>query len=174
MASASYRMTVDCPPDILWGLMIDKVRHPDRYVPDVTEVAVLRELGGDAIERLMVSRHGDFEQVAHEIIGVDETTRTIVFKLVDDPANSGTITNILYVEDGRTELEYTLQWTPRPGAQATATATGAPDAFAVVKAAVEMMKSVAEARVADTTTPGPAEEPTPRPAHAADERRAMP
>ena len=52
--------------------LLEKIRRPDKYVPGVTSVEVVKELGGNAIERKMWVGGKEI----HEIIGADDVAMT--------------------------------------------------------------------------------------------------
>lgn len=141
MPSARFRSAIDAPAERLWAMMVEKVRHPDRYVPGVISVEVVQEFSELAIERRMVVRDGEGEKVVHEIITADPATMTVIFKLKDDPAYSGYVINMIFDEDGTVELEYALHWTQKDPAAVIA----GPDWSKAIEGGVLHAKAMAEA-----------------------------
>mmetsp|Transcript_3247 Transcript_3247/g.7211 ORF Transcript_3247/g.7211 Transcript_3247/m.7211 type:complete len:174 (-) Transcript_3247:137-658(-) len=123
----SHRETVAAPPSLAWKMLLEKIRRPDLYVPGVKSVEVVKEFSANSIERKMMA--GD--KLIHEIIGADEATLTVVFRMHQShPILSGFVTNtVLPLEaevggglpEGEKEatacvLDYTMCWEAKPGA----------------------------------------------------------
>ena len=140
MPFATYKASVDAPAGKLWDMMVEKIRHPDKYVPGVVSVRVVKEFGSTAIEREMLVQSDRGEKTVREIISADPVTRTVIFKLKDDPVYSGYVINMVFEENGVVELDYTMHWTTKTG---EAEPEG-PDFAAAVKGAVLQAKSMAE------------------------------
>lgn len=138
----SHRVPVQADMDRLWSLLVDKIRHPEKYVPGVEQVRILKELGPLSVERLMHVRSPAGLKPIHELIVADTSTRSVLFKLLDDPVYSGWVLNVVYEESGRLELEYALYWSVREGVQPAA----APDLKAAIEGAVEHTRALAENR----------------------------
>ncbi|MEL6339750.1 MAG: AtaL-like protein [Myxococcota bacterium] len=126
--------------EVLWAMLRDKIRRPDKYVPGVVSVEVLSEFGGDSIEREMTVQAGDKQKAVREIITADPVTMTVLFKLKDDPSYTGYVLNTIFDESGVVELEYTLHWTPKQLGEEPA----GPDMAAAIKNAVLHTKAMAE------------------------------
>lgn len=142
MAFHTHRVAVRSSMETLWALLVDKIRHPERYVPGVERVEVLRDLGPHAIERRMHLRVGGHLKPVHELVCADALTHSVLYKLVDDPAYTGWVLNLVHEEAGRLELEYTMHWTSRPGL------ADVPDVDwqAAIAGAVEHTRQIAEGR----------------------------
>ncbi|CAE7767516.1 unnamed protein product [Symbiodinium sp. CCMP2592] len=123
----SHREVVFAPPSLAWKMLIEKIRRPDKYVPGVTSVEVVKELGGNSIERKMTAGG----KVIHEIIGADATAMTVIFRMHQShPILSGFVTNTVLPHEGElgggaTEgekepescvIDYTMCWEAKPGA----------------------------------------------------------
>lgn len=109
MPRTSHREEIDIAAADLWAAMIDKIEHPDRYVPGVTKVEILGR-GDEGTERRMTLDNG---KVVHEMISASPATMTVIFKLLDDPDHFGTIRNTVFEVGDRVVLEYALDWTRR-------------------------------------------------------------
>lgn len=140
MPFTSFKTAIDAPAERLWALMVEKVRHPDRFVPGVISVEVLHEFSDLAIERRMVVAAPAGEKIVHEIITADPATMTVIFKLKDDPDYTGYVINMIFAEDGKVELDYTLHWTQKDPAAFIA----GPDWAEAIKGAVLQAKALAE------------------------------
>ena len=140
MPLASYKTAVDVPADRLWDLMLDKMEHPDRYVPGIQRVEILKRFDNGDVERVLRVGEGEAAKSIHELVHADPRTRTVIYKLIDDPVFSGFVANAVFEEDGRVELDFTMHWTPKTGPEPT----GGPDWGELVRAAVLQVKSIAE------------------------------
>ena len=133
---------VNAPPAVLWQVLVDKVRRPDKYVPGVKQenVTVVQEFSELAIERKMTLGGN----LIHEYINADPQTSTVVYKSMPNPAMRGFVTNTMYVEPGpdgdAVYLDYTMNWIFKD--------EGAPDKQAEmqesIRGAVEHTKKAAE------------------------------
>lgn len=107
----NYKVKVDAQVDTVWALLVDKIRRPDKFVPGVVKVEVLKEYSPLAIERRMELATG---QIIQETISADEFTKTVIFKHRGDPKFSGIVTNTVYQEeDGTVFLEFVMTWTAK-------------------------------------------------------------
>ena len=142
MPFTSFKTEIDASSERVWDMMIEKIRRPDKYVPGVISVDVLQEFSDLSIERRMTAREGDAEKVVHEIITADPETRTVIFKLKNDPIYTGYVLNMVFDEDGKVELDYTMHWTPKD----PAATINEPDWERGIQNAVLHAKKVAEDR----------------------------
>lgn len=117
MAFYTHRVPVRTSLETLWALLVDKIRRPDRYIAGVEKVEILEDVGPLAIERRMHVRSSSRLSAVRERIVADEATHTVVFKLVGDPVFTGWVVNVIHEDGEQLELEYTMHWTPRPGAE---------------------------------------------------------
>lgn len=140
MPFTSHKTGINCSADQLWDMMKDKIRRPDKYVPGVIEVQVVQEFGPDSIERRMVAKDGDKQKIVHEIITADPATRTVIFKLKDDPDYTGYVINMIFEEGGVVELDYTMHWTQKDPSKTLAE----PDWAKAIRGAVLHAKQLAE------------------------------
>jgi len=108
----SYKAKVNASVPTVWKVLLDKIRRPDKYVPGVVKVEILKELGPNAIERRMETATG---QVIAETISADALTKTVLFKHHNDPKLSGMVTNVVYEEnDGKDVfVEFVMSWTAK-------------------------------------------------------------
>lgn len=135
MPFAAHRVAVRAPVETLWALLVEKIRAPQRFVPGVESVEIVRDLGPLAVERRMLAGGA----VIHEQIVGDEATLSVFFKLIDDPRHSGFVLNVIYPGEVP-ELEFVMHWAPRAGTPEDAT-----DWQAAIVKAVEQSKALAEA-----------------------------
>ena len=69
------------------------------------------------IERRMHVRSSSRVTAVRERIIADESTHTVLFKLQGDPVFTGWVVNVIHEDQCELELEYSMHWTPRSGAQ---------------------------------------------------------
>ncbi len=138
MPLVNYRVKVHASANKLWDMMLDKMRRPDKYVPGIVRVAILREHSATCIEREMETAQG---KVIRELIVAEPLTLTVIFKSYQDEVYSGFVTNTIFEEDDGVYLDYTLNWTLKPGKSAAQ-----PDSFwqETIKNAVLHAKQLAE------------------------------
>lgn len=141
MPFTSFKTEVDASAERLWEMMVEKMRRPDKYVPGVVSVDVVQEFSDLAIERRMTAKEGGAEKTIHEIITADPETMTVIFKLKDDPVYTGYVINMIFDEDGKVELDYTMHWTPKDASAVT----NEPDWARAIQGAVLHAKKLAEA-----------------------------
>lgn len=140
MILSSAKEPIQASADVIWKLLLDKIRNPQKYVPGVQTVTVVQEFGPDLIEREMFVKDGTGEKTVREIITADPATMTVMFKLKDDPVYTGYVLNMVFDEDGVVQLEYTVHWTPKDPENVPA----GPDMAAAIKRAVAHTKELAE------------------------------
>ena len=71
MILTSAKEVIDAPADRVWEMLRDKIRNPHKYVPGVTAVEIVREIGPDSIERRMTITNGSGAKIVYEIISAD-------------------------------------------------------------------------------------------------------
>jgi hypothetical protein len=141
MAFYTHRVPVRTSIETLWALLVDKIRHPDRYIEGVEQVEILEDASPLAIERRMQVRSSHGATSVRERIVADEATHTVFFKLQGDPVFTGWVVNVIHEEGDQLELEYTMHWTPRPGVRVPER-----DWQGAITRAVEHTREMAEGR----------------------------
>ncbi|MEM7731085.1 MAG: AtaL-like protein, partial [Pseudomonadota bacterium] len=112
MPFTSFKTDINASAERVWEMMVEKIRRPDKYVPGVVSIDVLQQFSELSIERRMtVCGEGNTQKTVREIITADPATRTVIFKLQDDPVYTGYVLNMVFDEGGRVELDYTMHWT---------------------------------------------------------------
>ena len=144
----SHRVDVNAPPLVVYEHLLSKIREPQRFVPGVTDVQILQEFGPHAVERKMRLPNG---KVAHEVIGADPTTMTVVFRLCPGGPFSGFVSNTVLPpptgDDKSCLLDFTMNWHAVDGSMSEEEAHNYQDAMAsAIVAAVVQTKAVAEAK----------------------------
>ena len=79
---------VHAPVDTIWHLLIDKIRHPDKYIAGVSNVEILED-HGFTVQRRM--KAGD--NTLTELITVDEGAREIRFVTTGNSEYQGAVIN---------------------------------------------------------------------------------
>lgn len=139
MPLVNHREKVNASAEKLWAMMQEKMRHPDKYVPGIVHVEILNDYNEFNIERSMKTVHG---KVIRELISADKFTKTVIFKSFHDTMYSGFVSNTIFEEEDGVYLDYTLNWTLKPGQH-----DPQPDSFwaETIKKAVLHAKMLAEA-----------------------------
>mgnify|MGYP000991020153 CR=1 FL=1 len=140
MPFAHHTVTVDAPAALVWSLLLEKIEHPERFIPGARDAHIVRRLGPQAVERTMRIGPADHPRDVREVISYDEPTRTVIFKLLGDARHVGFVTNTVFEDDGVVRLNFTMSWTPRDGSDDTA-----PEHTAMIRRAVESTRDVCEA-----------------------------
>lgn len=110
----SHQEFVNAPVEKIWQLLIDKIKHPDKYVPGVKEVVILEEQNHLVHRRMLLSKDG-IEKSIEEFITWSEETKTVIFKLVNDRLFDGYVINQILECGDKVLLDYTLNWTLKEG-----------------------------------------------------------
>jgi hypothetical protein len=140
MPLVNHREKVNASAEKLWGMMLEKIRRPDKYVPGIVRVELLNDYNEFSVERRMETAHG---KLIREIIFADTVTKTVIFKYVQDPMYSGFVTNTIFEEEDGVYLDYTLNWSLKSGQQ-----DPQPESFwaETIKKAVLHAKAMAESQ----------------------------
>ena len=143
MPLVSYRTQVEAPIDVLWKHLLEKIETPEKFIPAVTRSEILGRPGPNTVDRLMFLDDGGGEKATREIITHDIHTRSVVFKMIDNPVWSGFVTNTILDDGNGLELDITMHW---QALEAGHPAENAPWAD-IVKDAVMQTKRLAEAEL---------------------------
>ena len=142
MSTFSSKVIVNTDLETLWDILVDKIRSPQKYVPGVKDVQIKEEYSELSVLREMTVSIGENDKRVREFIFADKKTRTVIFKLDNDPNFCGYVINTIYQSDDCLELEYLLQWTPKPGIDIPV-----PDLGEVILNAVVHTKEIAESNL---------------------------
>ncbi|XOV81005.1 MAG: AtaL-like protein [Aestuariibacter sp.] len=141
MPLVSYRTQINTSFDNLWQHLLAKIENPEQFIPVVTRSEILERPGENCVIRLMYLDDGSGEQPTKEIISHDIHSKTIIFKMTDNPVWSGFVVNSVLDDNHGLELDITMHWQSKvPGHPAE----NAPWAE-IVKDAVLQTKKLAEA-----------------------------
>jgi carbon monoxide dehydrogenase subunit G len=140
MPFASHTVRVDAPAELVWSLLLEKIEHPERFIPGARDVKIVRRFAEHAVERVMCIGPVDRPREVREVISYDVATRTVIFKLLGDAMHVGFVTNTVFEDDDGVRLNFSLCWTPRSGDDDTT-----PETAAMIRRAVEMTRDVCEA-----------------------------
>ena len=151
----SHRVTINATPASVYEHLLLKIRHPERFVPGVSNVEIIEDIGPNCIERKMTLPNG---KIAHEVIGAEPSTLSVMFRLFPGGAFSGYVSNVVlpHYQNGTKEedsiitncdVDFTLNWVASAGvSDADFEAAKLAMAGAIVNA-VEQTKVVVEANV---------------------------
>jgi len=156
-ARAQHTETVRAPFELVRALLEEKVYHPDRSIAGVSNVRIERDGGAaDGVERRMfLASKGPHGADVHELItwkeeGATGARRfTVTFATLTDPLTTGWVTNTLQEQAGSSDvsLTYEMRWDYNEDAPAERrSAPLFPDATAVMRGAVNGLKTAAEAK----------------------------
>ncbi len=149
MPFTQYRATIDAPAALVWAMMKEKIRRPDKYIPGVVSVEFPQEFGPHTVERIMVLDDGKARKTVHEIITADDTTKTVIFKLKDDPVYTGFVINMVFDGEAATDLDCTMNWVPKD----KSLLMREPNWATMLKNAVLQTKKMAEGKLPPATPP---------------------
>lgn len=147
MALVSYRTRVNAPLEVLWKHLLEKIETPEKFIPAVTRSEILGRPGPNTVDRLMYLDDGSGEKPTRELITSDIHTRSIVFKMIDNPVWSGVVTNSILDDHDGLELDITMHWRAKDKDHPADKAPWAE----IVKDAVMQTKELAEAVAAQKT-----------------------
>lgn len=134
---------VEAPPETVWALLLDKVEHPQRYLEGVLDARILDEGEDWALRELELPG-----LQLRERVRMDEGAGTVSFTLLDHPCCEGEILNRMHPQaDGTVDLEFLIDWRPRPGAE-----SGSFDPEPLILSALEHIKEIAEELARQTTS----------------------
>lgn len=147
-ALASHEEIVKAPFDVVLNLLQEKVYHPERSVPGISNVRIIHDSkdGKAGVERKMFqSLRGDD---IHELITWESSAGHVLmtFSMLSDKQLEGTVTNeAIAVEPGVTRIKYVMNWVYRADVLDAERKAPFPDAGAgVIRAALLSMKDTAE------------------------------
>jgi hypothetical protein len=154
--SAYHSEVVAAPFNIVWGLLVEKVRLPTKHVPGVSAVTIVKD-DDEGVERRMVHAvKGEIhEHITCSTTNVDGRRKGLVtFKMLSDPVLEGFVLNEAHeLEDGSTEVAYTMNWRFQSQIPSEARKPPFPDGGAgAIAGAVRHMKAGAEAAAAASAT----------------------
>ena len=113
MSIAFKKVKIQAPAKIVWDIMVEKVTRPDLHVPGVKEVKSEALSTQNSVSRSMIVGTNGSDKTVNELINYDPELMSVVFKLDNDPHFSGSVTNIIFEEDGEVYLDYIMHWTPK-------------------------------------------------------------
>ena len=112
MPLCTHRVEVHAPAHVVWEFLVDKIQHPERYVPGVLR-AVVEGMGDPQCLVRTVELEGD--RRIKERVSWTPSTRTVCFVLLEDAEFTGFVVNQVMEDEGRVLLEHTMNWRPRDG-----------------------------------------------------------
>ncbi len=109
-ADFSFKTSVEAPRELLWKHLVEKVKHPNIYVPGVKKVELQEVIPNK--EYLRVMSPGPEGITISERIIVDETSHFIAFIWNDHSQFTGSVINQILAEDekGNPQLVYAMHW----------------------------------------------------------------
>jgi hypothetical protein len=103
----SESQPINAPRATIWAGLVDKIRHPEKFV-GATDVVIVEE-GPDFVRREMSA----LGQRMKERITWDEEKGLVTFTFDNDPFKTGCVTNLIEEKEGQTFLTFTFEvhWT---------------------------------------------------------------
>ena len=144
-ALASHEELVAAPFAVVWRLLEEKVYHPDRSVPGVENVRIVKDGGPAGVERLM--HHKGKGSDIHELITweSDASKGVVNFTMLEDPSLEGVVKNFAETAgEATTIVRYSMDWKFGPSAPADAKPPFPDNGAGAIKGAVLAMKKQAE------------------------------
>ena len=133
----SYSETINCSPEKLWGVLLEKAQHPERTIKEISQSKILQKYS-DGFLREMTA----VGMVIKERITVDENSHEIKFSLVDNEAFDGYFLNKMETKDNGLILTYLQDWRPKNNSKKDFDSQFYP----VLKNAVIAMKNMTESK----------------------------
>ncbi len=112
MPLSEYSGLANASLDHIWEHLVDKVRHPDRYLKGITDILILEEGPGNrVIRRMTINFPGKPPMTVLEEITWNEADHLVDFKILEHPSHTGNVINrIDKHEDGTLWLTYRMDW----------------------------------------------------------------
>lgn len=142
---------INAPFTIVWEALVQKIYHPDKYVPGIVKVDIVKDSTAQNDEETLVERRmwtAEGREIHENIYrrNIENNGKLVDFVMLDNPVVTGNVFNAAYpLDDGkRTSITYTLKWTRRNDAPENAPAPipgGDPQA-AIIKAVTHMKMMV--------------------------------
>ena len=105
----SESQPINAPRSVIWAGLVEKIRHPEKFV-GATDVVIVEE-GSDFVRREMSALGNRMK----ERITWDEKKGLVTFTFENDPFKTGAVTNLIEEKDGKTYLTFSFEvhWTDK-------------------------------------------------------------
>ncbi|WP_350286968.1 AtaL-like protein [uncultured Croceitalea sp.] len=110
----SNQVKIETTESKLWTLLVDKIRHPEKYISEVLEVEIVSDKD-NVVHRKMLIQRGDGKKTIEELITWNEDTGTVMFKMINDPVVNGYVVNQILGTANDLYLDYTMNWFTKDG-----------------------------------------------------------
>ena len=142
MLHATFSSPVHASLTTVWGLFMDKVENPGRYIKAVKASQVLERYDDGILREMKTDK-----MTVKERISIDEQAREVKFTLVDHPLFTGETINKVILPpynqpEGALIVIFELQWEPRT--EESENIVTQEEINAVTQHAVLDLKSIAE------------------------------
>jgi hypothetical protein len=109
----SHRDVIRASPKLVWSMVLEKIRTPEKYVPGVSKVTILREGGPHFIERKATVG----STTMHQIISADDHVMSVIYRTHSShPTFTGYVSNTV-LPDPASEKDFA--WGEGDGPEAT-------------------------------------------------------
>lgn len=106
----SYSTTIKMPIKLVWKHFINKIEHPENFVPGVSNV-VIKEQTADYVLREMDVQPPNGEKI-RLVEKITQAPYWVKFLIVDHPVYSGYVDNLAeQISEEETKITFSLSWT---------------------------------------------------------------
>ena len=115
MPQSAYSQKINAPLSLVWEQLVNKVYHPENFVPGVSDVQILEDgPGSRAVRQMSITTPKGVLTIVEEITW-DEATRLVDFRIIEHPSHTGNVINRVDIktnESGEEELwlTYEMNW----------------------------------------------------------------
>lgn len=109
-----YTAEINAPVELVWSVILDKIKHPEKYTPGVKDVKILDEGVEDGtpwVLREMSVPGPPFPLKERLTYSTSEMLGKST--LLDNPKMTGSIYNKVHVKDGKVSLEFYSELEPK-------------------------------------------------------------
>ena len=103
----SHSEQINSTFETLWTLLLDKVRHPDRTIKEITHVEVLEKYDDGILRQIHA-----LGMTIKERITIDEQNKIVRFDLIENSMFTGYFLNKVESSDEKLTLIYEQNWIP--------------------------------------------------------------
>ena len=103
----SHSEQINSTFETLWTLLLDKVRHPDRTIKEITHVEILEKYDDGILRQIHA-----LGMTIKERITIDEQNKIVRFDLIENSMFTGYFLNKVESSDEKLTLIYEQNWIP--------------------------------------------------------------
>ena len=114
MPQLQFSAILKAPVGHVWTQLVNKVYHPELFLPGVQEVKILEDGPGNRAVRQMTLNGPHGQMVILEEITWDESTHIVDFRILEHPSHTGNVINRIDLKkEGDSDevwLTYEMNW----------------------------------------------------------------